>query len=299
MIERATGLAGAPVTDQAAAGLPDASVGTGLRNGEAADPGAPLVAPTNGGPGRHAPRSARATGLESRWRSIAKTLSWRLVATVTTALLVWLVTGRITLALLVGGVEAASKLALYYLHERTWDRIPLGRRTPQPAVLWLTGLPGAGKTTVAHRLVAALRERGHRVEHLDGDSIRSLFPGTGFTREERDGHARRVGHLAATLERHGVWVVVSLISPYRDSRRFARDLCRRFVEIHVATPLEECERRDPKGLYARARRGEIQHLTGIDDPYEPPERAEIAFDTRTLPPEAAAERILERVSVHA
>jgi len=95
------------------------------------------------------------------------------------------------------------------------------------------------------------------VELLDGDEIRSVFPSTGFSHAERDAHIRRVGFLASRLERHGVTVVASLVSPYRESRQFVRSVCRRFVEVHVSTPLEECERRDPKGLYRKARAGEI------------------------------------------
>ncbi|MBI2203025.1 MAG: 3'(2'),5'-bisphosphate nucleotidase CysQ [Candidatus Rokubacteria bacterium] len=134
----------------------------------------------------------------------------------------------------------------------------------RPAVIWLTGLSGAGKSTIAERLAIALRAGGHRVEHLDGDVIRH----------------------------HGVFVLVSLISPYRTSRGFARELARTFVEVHVATPLDECERRDVKGLYARARRGEIRNFTGLDDPYEPPEHPEVCIDTRALDVDGAVARIL-------
>jgi adenylylsulfate kinase len=130
------------------------------------------------------------------------------------------------------------------------------------------------------------------VELLDGDAIRELFPATGFTRPERDAHIRRVGYLASRLEAHGVTVVASLVSPYRESREFVRSLCRRFVEVHVATAFAECERRDPKGLYRRARAGEIANFTGLDDPYESPEAPEIVIDTTVMTPDEAAARIL-------
>ncbi len=133
------------------------------------------------------------------------------------------------------------------------------------------------------------------VEYLDGDAMREIFPTTGFTRAERDAHLRRVGYLASRLEEHGVIVVASFVSPYRESRDFVRGLCRNFVEIYVATPLEECERRDVKGLYARARRGEIRNFTGIDDPYEPPEHPELTLDTRRAEPwSSASAKVLER-----
>ena len=159
-------------------------------------------------------------------------------------------------------------------------------------VLWFTGLSGSGKSTVARQVVAALEARGEPVEYLDGDTIRDIFPGTGFSREERDAHIRRVGYLASRLERHGITVVASLVSPYRASRDFVRGLCRRFTEIWVATPLEECERRDVKGLYARARRGEITRFTGLDDPYEPPLAPELVLDTTHLTVDQAAEVVV-------
>lgn len=152
----------------------------------------------------------------------------------------------------------------------------------QPAVLWFTGLSGAGKSTIASGVVRELTARDIRTEYLDGDAVRLLSP-TGFSRAERDAHVTRVGFLASRLELHGVTVVCALISPYADARRYVRTLCQRFIEIHVATPLEECQRRDVKGLYARARRGEIRNLTGIDDPYEPPSCPELVIDTTGLP----------------
>ena len=169
------------------------------------------------------------------------------------------------------------------------------RARSKAAVLWFTGLSGSGKSTVASHVYETLKCRGTEVEYLDGDALRSVFPTIGFTREERDQHVRRTGYLASRLEAHGVTVVASLVSPYRESRDFVRGLCRNFVEIYVDTPLEECERRDVKGLYARARRGEIPNFTGISDPYEPPEHPEIRFDTRTVSIEEASAQILERL----
>jgi len=152
-----------------------------------------------------------------------------------------------------------------------------------PAVLWFTGLSGAGKSTIASAVVDELLRRGIRTEYLDGDAVRLLSP-AGFTRPERDTHVTRVGFLASRLEHHGVTAVCALISPYADTRDQVRQLCRRFIEIYVATPLVECERRDVKGLYARARRGEIAHFTGIDDPYEPPRNPELVIDTTRVTP---------------
>jgi adenylylsulfate kinase len=141
---------------------------------------------------------------------------------------------------------------------------------------------------------AELERRGVDVEYIDGDALREVFPNTGFTRAEREEHLRRTGYMASRLAVHGVAVVASLVSPYRESRDFIRKLCREFVEIYVATPLEECERRDVKGLYARARRGELRNFTGIDDPYEPPESPELTLDTRALSVEQCVAKVLAR-----
>jgi len=161
-------------------------------------------------------------------------------------------------------------------------------------VLWFTGLSGSGKSTIATRVRAELESRGVEVEYLDGDALREVFPNTGFTRAEREEHLRRTGYMASRLAAHGVTVVASLVSPYRESRDFIRKLCREFTEIYVATPLEECERRDVKGLYARARRGELRNFTGIDDPYEPPETPELTLDTRALSVEQCVAKVLAR-----
>jgi adenylylsulfate kinase len=228
-------------------------------------------------------------------RSIAKAVSYRTAASVTTAAVVFALTGKLSLAALAGGIDIVGKIGLYYLHERAWDRIQAGKLQPRPAVVWLTGLPAAGKTTLARLVTADLAARGYEVEHLDGDAVRKLFPSTGFAREERERHIERVGHLASVLERHGVIVIASLVSPYAATRDSVRALCKRFIEVHVATPLEECERRDPIGLYARARRGEITGVTGVDAPYEPPPHPELRIDTREMPAEEAAASIVARV----
>jgi len=159
-------------------------------------------------------------------------------------------------------------------------------------VVWFTGLSGSGKSTIARRVVEALENRGGAVEYLDGDAIRDVFPATGFTRPERDAHIRRVGWVASRLERHGVTVVASLVSPYEESRSFVRGLCRNFIEVFVSTPFEVCAARDVKGLYAKAKAGEIKHFTGLDDPYEPPSAPELTIDTTHLPVDDAVRRVL-------
>jgi adenylyl-sulfate kinase len=165
--------------------------------------------------------------------------------------------------------------------------------------LWFTGLSGSGKTTIAELLAPELERRGRMVEKLDGDVVRThLSYGLGFSKADRDANVERIGWVASRLTRAGVAVIVSAISPYEEARRKARafvEPCGPFLEIHVATPLEECERRDVKGLYAKARAGEIPEFTGISDPYEEPANPELRLDTMQLAPAESVQRILARL----
>jgi len=167
--------------------------------------------------------------------------------------------------------------------------------------LWFTGLSGAGKSTIANVVVEELRARGHRVELLDGDEVREhLSKGLGFSKEDRDTNIRRIGFVASLLARNGVVAVTAAISPYRAVRDEVRGWIDNFVEIHVATPLEECEARDVKGLYAKARAGEIPEFTGVSDPYESPQSPEVTLATSgKAPAESAAEVVayLERAGL--
>jgi len=160
-------------------------------------------------------------------------------------------------------------------------------------VLWLTGLSGAGKSTIAAKLAPALAERGHRVELLDGDEVRTnLCQGLGFSREDRDTNIARIGYVAGKLAKHGVAVLVAAISPYRQARDLVRAEVDNFVEIHVAAPVSTCAERDPKGLYAKALSGEIKHFTGVSDPYEPPLAAEIVLHTEAESVDESVEQVI-------
>lgn len=229
---------------------------------------------------------------ESHSRSIFKALSWRLTGTFWTVALVFIFTKKVGLALTLGGIETVSKIFLYFFHERLWDKIRYGKRGIEPVVLWFTGLSGSGKSTLAKKIYEKLK-KDFKVEYLDGDVIRSLFPQTGFTQEERDTHIKRVGYLAHRLSCNGVFVVASFISPYRESRQFVRNLCDHFVEIYVSTPLEVCEKRDSKGLYAKARGGRIKNFTGIDDPYEAPLHPELEVNTANCSVDEAVSVIMK------
>ena len=148
--------------------------------------------------------------------------------------------------------------------------------------VWLTGLSGAGKSTTAEALVHLLEDEGRTVTLLDGDVVRThLSAGLGFSREDRNVNIRRIGFVASEIVRHGGIVIVAAVSPYRATRGEVRAMIgtARFVEVFVDTPLEVCERRDVKGLYRLARCGELRGLTGVDDPYEPPDAAELVLGT--------------------
>jgi adenylyl-sulfate kinase len=167
-------------------------------------------------------------------------------------------------------------------------------------VVWLTGLSAAGKSTIAHLVAAELEQRGVLVERLDGDIVREhLSKGLGFSKEDRDTNIERIGWVSSRLARAGVAVVVSAISPYAEARRKARTLTEEhasFVEVYVATSIDECARRDPKGLYARAYAGELATFTGVSDPYEAPTSPELTLQTEGRTPAESAALVLEQLA---
>jgi adenylylsulfate kinase len=162
------------------------------------------------------------------------------------------------------------------------------------ATVWLTGLSASGKTTISKAVADVLRARGCRVETLDGDVVRqNLTKGLGFSKEDRDENIRRIGFVAHLLSRNGVIAIVAAISPYRDIRDEVRARIGRFVEVFVNAPVEVCERRDPKGLYRKARAGEIKGFTGVDDPYEPPLAPEVECRTDRETVEESVAKVLQ------
>ena len=162
--------------------------------------------------------------------------------------------------------------------------------------LWFTGLSGAGKSTLAAAVSAELRGRGIPVEVLDGDEVRqNLSKGLGFSREDRDTNIRRIGYVAKLLSRNGVAVITAAISPYRAIRDEVREEIGAFVEVYVKASLDECIRRDTKGLYRRALAGEIPQFTGVSDPYEEPLAAELVIDTEREEVADSASRVVDRL----
>jgi len=163
-------------------------------------------------------------------------------------------------------------------------------------VVWFTGLPSSGKSTLAQRLKDELIKRGFRVEVLDGDVVREhISRGLGFSKEDRDENIRRIYHVAYLLKRNGVVVITAAISPYRKIRQEARELLKDFVEVYASCPVEKCIERDVKGMYKKALAGEIKNFTGIDDPYEPPENPEVVCETDKETVEESVKKIINKL----
>ena len=164
------------------------------------------------------------------------------------------------------------------------------------AVIWFTGLSGSGKTTVAQIVEEKLLDAGVPVEILDGDVVReNLSKGLGFSEEDRNTNIRRIAFVAHLLQRNGTFVITAAISPYKAIRDEAHSMIKDFVEVFADAPLEVCEERDVKGLYAKARAGEIKGFTGIDDPYEAPENAEVVIKTGEQSPEESAQQVIDKL----
>src|ERR687893_1252809 len=163
-------------------------------------------------------------------------------------------------------------------------------------VIWFTGLSGSGKTTIAHLVEERLLDADVPIEILDGDVVReNLSKGLGFSKEDRDINIRRIAFVAHLLQRNGVFVITAAISPYRAIREEARTMIKDFVEVYADAPIEVCEQRDVKGLYAKARAGEIKGFTGVDDPYEAPENAEVVIKTGEQSVEESAQQVIDKL----
>ncbi len=216
---------------------------------------------------------------ESNNKTSLKSISLWTISGLITAVIAFALVGAIDIAVIIGVLNMAVMIIIHYLLSSLWKDEPNGKPEVKPFVLWFTGLSGAGKSTLANLVYDYLVKKGYPVERLDGDTVRSIFPATGFSKEQRNNHVQRVGFLASTLEKNGIIVIASFISPYKESRDVVRGLCKNFIEVYVNATLSTCEERDAKGLYKKARAGEIKNFTGIDDPYEIPENPDIVANT--------------------
>ncbi len=254
---------------------------------------------------------------ESRLKSLLKGISWRIIGTIDTLFVAFIITGDTVKSLSIGGVEVFTKIFLYYLHERLWSRISgqLWNKTQQlfsfiqfknniipteewlvnridrekkkqhkGCVIWMTGLSGSGKTTIARHLEKKLFDEGYSTKILDGDVLRSgINADLGFSEHDRKENIRRTAEIAKIFAETGVITIVSLITPKEEFRELARQIIgeKDFHLIYVEASLEECERRDVKGLYAKARRGEIKDFTGVSvtNKFDKPKNCEISINT--------------------
>ena len=229
---------------------------------------------------------------ERNIRSVAKGVSWRVIATGTTIIIVYLFFGRLDLAIAAGMIETVLKIALYWGHERIWQKVKWGKQKIEPFNLWFTGLPLSGKTTIANRVYEELQKYQIPLERLDSQDIRKVIPNIGFTREDRDRHMHRIGYLIKTLQNNSISTVASFVSPYRESRKAIREMVKNNVVVYVKANIETCKVRDYKGVYKKALAGEYKNFTGIDDRYEEPQYAEIIIDTDKLSIEEAVVEIV-------
>lgn len=216
---------------------------------------------------------------DTNTRSVVKGISWRVFATTTTIIIVYMFFRRLDLAITAGVIETISKIALYWLHERVWIKIRWGRKKIEPFNLWFTGLPLSGKTTIADKVYEELNKFHIPLERLDSKDMREIIPSIGFSREDRNRHMHRIGHLIKTLQNNSVSTVASFVSPYRESRKTIREMVKNNIIVYVKASIETCKDRDYKGVYAKALNGELQNFTGVNDVYDEPKDAEITIDT--------------------
>lgn len=235
---------------------------------------------------------------ETKRRSILKAISWRTWATITTAVLVFFFTGKFALAITIGLLEVFAKMALYFVHERFWQKIRYGKKEVPAFVLWFTGLPASGKKELANRVYNQLKDLHLKVERMDSLDVRPLFPETGFSMVEVNRHVKRSGHLCSMLEKNGVIVVASFVSPYAESRKFARNVAKNFVEVYMKTTVAACEKRDSKRHYAKARSGEYKDFPGVDASYDVPENPEIIIEVDRVSMDEATKQILNYLKKH-
>lgn len=212
-------------------------------------------------------------------KNLIKSIIYRVYSFVVTFLIAFVVTGNIKLSITLGLVENILKIATYYWFDVVWDK--LTKKKYRTSMLFFTGLSGSGKTTIAKEIIAKLKREGHAAMLLDGDEIRDIFKNYGFDKAARIKHNQDVGKMAVYLQSQGIIPVVSLISPYAEARDYIRSISKDFTEIYVDTTLSVCEKRDVKGLYAKAMSGEIKDFTGVHDtaPYEVPKNPELILNT--------------------
>jgi adenylylsulfate kinase len=266
-------------------------------------------------------------------RHIYKTFSWRFIGTLDTIIISWIILGNINVGLQIGGAETITKMILYFFHEKLWYRINFGldhrnkrqvkkeifskkasnisthnfdvtqqrreeRLGQKGKLIWFTGLSGSGKSTLSNSTEKRLFSIGFLTYALDGDNVRSgINSDLGFTMEDREENIRRIGEVSKLMLDAGLIVCASFVSPFKVDRDRIKEIIGKenIIEIYVSTPLEECEKRDVKGLYKKARLGEIIDFTGVSSPYEKPENPDIIIDTTNVSIAEAIDKIFNQI----
>jgi adenylylsulfate kinase len=232
---------------------------------------------------------------EHNSRTLFKTITWRVTATLTTISLVYIFTGRIDTALEIGFIEVFAKMLFYYLHERGWDKVPWGKTEIPSFVVWISGIPRSGKTTLGNMIYEELKKENLKIQRLDSHDVRPLFPETGFSKEEVENHIKRVGHLVSMLEKNGVITIASFVSPYRESRAFIRENCNNYVDVYLNTTIERAKEYDTNNFYQKAEAGEYKNVPGYDVEFEKSENTDIEIDMTVSNLEEARDRVVELV----
>ena len=233
---------------------------------------------------------------DSKLRTMVKTISWRITATTTTVILVYIFTGQIDTAIEVGLLEMVAKMLFYYLHERGWDNLKFGKIEIPSFVVWITGLPISGKTTLGDMIAEELAKEKRKYERLDSHTVRMLFPDTGFGEHDVNSHIKRVGHLASILENNGIIAIASFVSPYKESKEFVRKICKNFIEIHLETTPEFAEQFDEKGFYEKVRKEKWDNVPGVSSEYEHSENAELTFDMQKTSLEKVKKEVIKLIT---
>ena len=230
--------------------------------------------------------------MEKKNRTIIKATIWQAMGVLLLAFVSFLKTGSIKIGASISVSYYIMRFLLYYLYERIWLKIKHGK--VNGFCLWLTGLSGAGKSTIAELVAKELKKQGYNVQRLDGDIIRNtdLSKDLGFTKEDREKNLKRTAVLAKFLVENNVIVIASYISPFIEIRNYLRKVIPNFIEIYVETTIDECIRRDPKGLYRKVLNGEIKNFTGFDSPYEIPINPDFIVQTTKETPEQSAKKLI-------
>lgn len=220
---------------------------------------------------------------------LIKSIIYRVSSVSITFLISLELTKNIEISTIIGITDSLFKIFYYYYFELTWNKI--NDKNYKSCVVWMTGLSGSGKTTISNSLQKKIKNS----IILDGDEIRNCFKNDLFDKESRIKHNINVGYIASILEKQGYVVIVSLVSPFSEAREKCRSFCNKFIEVYISTPLDICEIRDVKGLYLKARNGEIKEFTGIDSPFEVPLNPELVLNTGNEKLDVCVNKIIEKI----